>query len=242
MPTKLALLSDTLDADDSTTAVDLGASGHRCICCEAVVSVVEGTDPTLDLVLETSADGVTWAELCAFEQVTATGTVRILPDRTERYVRLSWDIGGTDSPAFTVKVIGYSFDSYCSPSEFAALGLPDGAIESVKNFVIASNLEEASGFCNGYLEEFYTLPLLAWSPSLKGSAAKIAAFNIMCVKGFNTTAGENSYFRKRYEDAIVWLEGVANAGDPGTTGSDDTSEDTSNNSSFAVASCDRRGW
>ena len=242
MVTRVTLLEDTLDSTDSTTAVDLGASGHRCICCEAIVSAVDGTDPTLDLVLETSADGTTWTELCSWDQAVAVGTYRILPDRTERYIRLSWVVGGTDSPEFTVKVIGYSFDSYCSAGGLVELGLPEAALASVPIRAIAKNLETASTVCKTYLAKFYTMPLIAWSESLNRSVAMIASYDLMSVKGYNPTASDNTTFRDRYKDAIKWLEDTA-MDDPDIEGSP-AAEDTNDGagSTFSIASDCRRGW
>ena len=242
MVTRVTLLEDTLDSTDSTAAVDLGATGHRCICCEAVVSVVEGTDPTLDMVLETSADGITWTELCAFEQVTAAGTVRILPDRTERYIRLSWDIGGTDSPAFTVKVIGYSFDSYCSPSEFAALGLPLEKLQSYKSEDVAQSLVSASSRADkSFKGAGFTLPMLAWDDWITECVAVLAGFSRLSTDGFNIGVDENKTWEMRVKQARADLDSMG-ADDATGTEPDPDAEDDGLGSSFALASCEKRGW
>lgn len=242
MVTRVTLLEDTLDSTDSTTAVDLGASGHRCLCCEAMVSAVDGTDPTLDLVLETSADGTTWTELCSWDQATAVGTYRILPDRTERYIRLSWVVGGTDSPEFTVKVIGYSFDSYCSPAEMASLGLPLEKLQSYNSEHIAKALHAASSRADkAFRAAGFTLPILAWEDWITECVAVIASFSRLSTAGFNIGVDENKTWDLRYKQALKDLDAMGDDDATGTT-PDEEEEDDGMGSSFAVASDCRRGW
>lgn len=74
-----------------------------------------GTNPTLDVTLEDSADNSSFAAVspaAAFTQVTSVaGSQKLVvnKDGCRRYVRAKWVIGGTSSPAFTfsVNLLGY---------------------------------------------------------------------------------------------------------------------------------------
>lgn len=70
------------------------------------VSAASGTTPTLDLKVQWSHDGTTWADADAsdaFVQITAAKvTVKLFPRRGP-YFRLFWTIGGT-TPSFTFGV------------------------------------------------------------------------------------------------------------------------------------------
>lgn len=70
-----------------------------------VVSANSGTDETLDVTVETSADGSTWYTSGTFTQATGTGTQR-KAFLLDRFVRVAWTIGGTDTPKFTFDLRG----------------------------------------------------------------------------------------------------------------------------------------
>lgn len=72
------------------------------------VTAASGTTPTLDLAVEWSHDGSTWAPAetpDAFTQITATGSkVKTFTVKAPHY-RVVWVIGGT-TPSFTFSVRG----------------------------------------------------------------------------------------------------------------------------------------
>jgi hypothetical protein len=91
-------------ATGTTSAVELGdrATGRFTLD----VTAGSGTDETLDVVVQGSRDGSTnWYTLGTFAQCTGV-VARRLACPLERFVRLSYTIGGTDSPKFTFDVRG----------------------------------------------------------------------------------------------------------------------------------------
>jgi hypothetical protein len=62
-------------------------------------------DETLDVTVETSHDGATWRSLGAFAQKTAVGSERKSFAGCDRFVRVSYTVGGT-TPSFTFSVEG----------------------------------------------------------------------------------------------------------------------------------------
>lgn len=65
------------------------------------VTSASGTSPTLDVVIQHSADAMTWVDLVTFPQVTAAAAERIAVTGTvNRHLRATWTVGGT-SPSLT---------------------------------------------------------------------------------------------------------------------------------------------
>lgn len=70
------------------------------------VTASGGTAPTLDVAIETSADGSSWATAGSFAQATGTSSERLVVSNLDRFVRANWTIGGTGGPTFTFSVAG----------------------------------------------------------------------------------------------------------------------------------------
>ena len=81
---------DTSDVDEITGALD--------------VTVVSGTNPTLDVVLETTADGTNYYTAGAFGQKTAASAESKVFTGLGSLSRWKWTIGGTATPTFTFSV------------------------------------------------------------------------------------------------------------------------------------------
>lgn len=64
------------------------------------VTEASGTDPTLDLVIETSPDKSNWFTHTTFSQKTAAGKDLRTLSNLGRFIRARWTIGGT-APSFT---------------------------------------------------------------------------------------------------------------------------------------------
>lgn len=68
------------------------------------VTVVSGTNPTLDVAIELSWNTTSWVRVYEFERITAVGNVQcpilVLPGQQVRYVRT---VGGT-APSFTMSL------------------------------------------------------------------------------------------------------------------------------------------
>lgn len=69
------------------------------------VTAATGTLPTLDVVVETSADNSTWRSLGSFAQKTGAATERKSFAGVDTYVRINATIGGT-TPSLTFSVAG----------------------------------------------------------------------------------------------------------------------------------------
>jgi|DEB0MinimDraft_3_1074331.scaffolds.fasta_scaffold00311_11 hypothetical protein len=92
-------------ATGTGTQVDNTDSTANGAACYLHVTAASGTTPTLDVVVEHSADASTWVTLATFAQVAAGGNAErvAVTGTVNRYLRASWTISGT-SPSFTFHV------------------------------------------------------------------------------------------------------------------------------------------
>ena len=90
----------------STAATSIDVADRGVLCLTLDVASRSGTNPTLDVTIQTSADNSTWRTLGTFAQKTAAGSERKSFAGCDRYVRASWAIGGTSTPTFTFSVAG----------------------------------------------------------------------------------------------------------------------------------------
>jgi hypothetical protein len=67
--------------------------------------VVTGTNPTLDVILQTTADGTNYYTVAAFVQKTAAATADSKAfGPLGSLSRWAWTIGGTSTPTFTFSI------------------------------------------------------------------------------------------------------------------------------------------
>lgn len=81
---------DTTDVDEITAT----------LACTAAA----GTNPTLDVILQTTADGTNYYTAGSFTQLVTTGTEAKVFGNLGSLSRWRWTIGGTDTPSFTFSV------------------------------------------------------------------------------------------------------------------------------------------
>ena len=90
----------TLDA--TTTGTGCLVERYAELLAILDVTAVAGTNPTLDVAIQVSADDAVYITVQSFSQITSTGTVYKALTNFGKWVRLVYTIGGTDSPSFTV--------------------------------------------------------------------------------------------------------------------------------------------
>jgi len=84
-----------------SAGADDGAATAGGIVAHLHVTAVAGTTSTLDVTVQESADGNTWADIGAFAQATAVGAQRVfVAGAVEQHIRITWELGGT-GPSFT---------------------------------------------------------------------------------------------------------------------------------------------
>lgn len=236
----LALLASAAQTTTGAgAAVDLGAR-DRLLRQTLAVSAASGTSPTLDVRLEASADGVTgWQTFATFTRATAAAVEKITAIAPERFVRVAWSIGGTDTPSFTFAVAGSKGVSYANLDDFDQHGVPSAALRSRTTTQKCDALAAASEKADGKLALRYDLPLVSWSSDLTEAVCKLAAYEEMSVRGFNPD-GSDSHIRDRHNDAWKWLSEVAD-GHVSPVGIVDSTPDVEDDGVIVYTDA-RRGW
>ncbi len=99
--------------------------------------------------------------------------------------------------------------AYATSTDFGRLGLPAAATSNVSPQAITAALDSASRKVDGYLADEFTLPLVTWSDDLREVVCALAAWTVLTTRGFNPDSPSDAAVRTRYDDAIRWLERVA---------------------------------
>lgn len=100
--------------------------------------------------------------------------------------------------------------SYATSADLSALDLPAAATEGMTAADIDLHLEAASARIDGYLRGRYLLPLSSPYPAeIVACTTALAAYSVLSRRGFDPHAGTDANVRVRYEDAISWLERIA---------------------------------
>lgn len=74
------------------------------ITATLAVTAASGTDETLDVILQTTADGTNYYTAGSFTQATGTTTEAKVFTGLGSLSRWRWTIGGTDTPSFTFSI------------------------------------------------------------------------------------------------------------------------------------------
>jgi phage gp36-like protein len=98
---------------------------------------------------------------------------------------------------------------YSTEAQFTALGLPGAAFADLGSPRLVAALVAASGVIDSYLRKRKTLPMVSWEEDLQRACQHIAAWDLMCFRGFNPANPSDQAVVKRYDDCINWLRDVA---------------------------------
>lgn len=90
-------------ATNTSDTFEMGARSMALLKLE--ITAVSGTNPTLDVVVQTSSDNSTWRNAFVFGQCTTTGSIEREIPHCNFYIRAVSTLGGTD-PSFTYSLTG----------------------------------------------------------------------------------------------------------------------------------------
>lgn len=68
-------------------------------------------------------------------------------------------------------------------------------------------LLRAAEFADGYLRQQFKLPLVAWGSDLVQTVCQVAAYRLVCLRGFNPES--DGLYKDNFDSAQRWLERVA---------------------------------
>lgn len=99
---------------------------------------------------------------------------------------------------------------YASTGEFATnSGLPSSILGEYGTPELQKYLVSASGVADDYFRDLGVLPISSPSDGLKVRVSHIAAYLLMSERGFNPESAKDQLIVKNYNDAIAWLERIA---------------------------------
>ncbi len=100
---------------------------------------------------------------------------------------------------------------YATLDDLAACGLPPAALASIVPSVKQAALVKASAYADTFIGDAVTLPLQApVDPTITDAVCQIAAWRLLCLRGFNPDNPGDAVVRQGYLDARDWLTRVAN--------------------------------
>jgi len=106
---------------------------------------------------------------------------------------------------------------YSTQAQLFSLGLPQSAMGSAGNpsVVPSQAIDDALAATSSVMDSYFrgrwgmtAVPLLVWDLSVTLCNARMAAYEIMVVRGFSSDADVNKYLEKRNGMAMDWLDKV----------------------------------
>lgn len=99
--------------------------------------------------------------------------------------------------------------AYATTTDLARLGIAAAAIAAVSSTIQEAALEAASVVADGYLRSRYVVPLTAWGDDLTRNVVALAAWDILCNRGFDPNRGGDAAIESRAAEARSWLKDVS---------------------------------
>jgi len=99
-------------------------------------------------------------------------------------------------------------EQYATLSDLYKYGAPERAFGQLDDATKTAGLVSASAKVATFLRARYVLPLLTWDDSITEATCKIAAYDLLVVRGYNPAAGADPNLRERNLDALFFLEKV----------------------------------
>lgn len=99
---------------------------------------------------------------------------------------------------------------YATTEQLNRLSSASAIVATFDDELKGEALDVASALIDGYLRQRYVLPLVAFVPDVTWAAIAIASYDLLSARGYDPGVQDNGNVRLRYEDAIKWLERVAN--------------------------------
>lgn len=86
-----------------------------------------------------------------------------------------------------------------------ALNAPSISSSTVQNAALLS----ASETVDSYLRQQFQLPLKQWGSDIVKYTCWLAAYQLICSRGFNPDSEADSIYESNYDKSIAWLKDVA---------------------------------
>lgn len=227
----------------SSPGVDLHATDgvelRRLAHLQLLVSAMAGTDPTLDVVVETSPDNATWRQVDTFTQQTAPGVAELRTGDLDRYIRCSWTLGGSENPAVTFALTGTALSTFCTLAQLQVHGAGGDRLASVAMATRVEKLVAATLTARSYILKRFQPPIVKVGGDVTEAVAKIASLQLFTEKGMNPSPESTALVLEEARNRERWLQRVG-SGTAAAEVIDSTPE--IREGSGAVSAETTRGW
>ena len=98
--------------------------------------------------------------------------------------------------------------AYADRTDLARHGVSTQVLARIPTGEQDEALDVMSAVADDYLGERFTLPLTAWSRSLRMHVAAMAAYELMSVRGYNVDSSDK-ILKMRFDTAVAWLREMA---------------------------------
>lgn len=95
--------------------------------------------------------------------------------------------------------------SYATVADLYVYGAPEKAFGQLSTLAKDAALDSASNDVDSYIRGRYSMPLIEWDTSITEATCRIAAYNLLNVRGYNPAAGADINIKDRYDQSIAWL-------------------------------------
>lgn len=239
------LASSARTTTGSGAAVDL-AEKTTCVLY-LDVTAVSGTG-ALTVTVQTSPNGTSgWTTVSpsngaggslVFTAASAVALQKVTFPSCERYVRATWSITGGATVTFAVT--GTAFLRFASPADVLRLGVRSEALSDVSAATLDASCGRATDEIVSALDaQEYKGPFDAWGEDVRGTAATLAGYYALLVRGFAPQNGADPLVQA-VADARAWLDLVAK-GSRRPFGVADSTDDEDEGDVY-VTSAATRGW
>lgn len=98
--------------------------------------------------------------------------------------------------------------SYATVAQLYIYGAPEKSFGQLSTEQKEGAITAASDVVDTYFRGRYQLPLVTWDISVTENTCRIAAYNLLSIRGYNPASGADVNILSRYEQAIEWLNKV----------------------------------
>jgi phage gp36-like protein len=98
--------------------------------------------------------------------------------------------------------------SYCTPEQLTRYGIRAEALRSIDPSDLQAACDAASKTIDGYLRSRYKLPLVAWGEDITLIAARMAVYQLVVVRGFNSARAGDDQIEKQYDVSLSTLKDI----------------------------------
>jgi hypothetical protein len=174
------------------------------------VTALSGTDPEIEVVIETgpSSSGP-WRSLSGWPAAVEQSVERVF-GITDRWLRATWTIRGTDTPSVTFEIVGTAEVLYATPADVGNLAMKVSAFEELDLHQKLGCCLAATDQAEDFIASSHTLPLVSWGNSLTQHVARISAANMLRVRGAGASDGPDLVVFDTEKMTLTALDRVAN--------------------------------